>query len=588
MKDPTDAILRNLLTQTTQAYEAKLAELEAEKAWNQITLASLGDGVMRLDTEARIEYLNPAAERLLNLSLAEVEGMLVSEIVEVTNEVTGDRFEFPIQTCLASEAPLVLDESLVISCSERSRVPVSGTMARIPGSDAQAAAVVVVFRDISETRHLSLQLAHQARHDALTGLANRRAFERWLREALESSWSEGQRHVLAFVDLDRFKIVNDTCGHAAGDRLLRRVGRLFMELVRASDVVGRLGGDEFGILLWDCPIPRARGILQDLLARITNLGFVWQSTRLEIGASVGLVAVDGSFGSLVELLSAADHACYAAKREGSNRIREYRSDDEGIARQSGEAKWVVEVEDALRESRFELFAQEIRPSLNGDDEGRRFEVLLRMRGRDGELFSPMQFLPAAERFGLVTRLDRWVFKELLDWVVSLDSLARDRLRLCCVNLSALSVGDKQLLPFIRSELEASGVDPGILCFEITETAAVSDLEQAGILIRELTQLGCRFALDDFGTGMSSYGYLRQLPVEFVKIDGIFVQEMLAEPLDRAFVDSIHRIAGVMGARTIAESVSSEELALAAREIGVDYLQGYWIGHPAPLVDWKLS
>jgi len=432
---------------------------------------------------------------------------------------------------------------------------------------------------------MELALRHQASHDELTGLVNRREFERRLAGVLAPQPNQREPAALLYLDLDQFKIVNDTCGHHAGDELIRRVADTIRAAVRSSDTIGRLGGDEFGLLLPACTPAAALSIAETIRSNLTELRFSWGGRTFLVGASIGVVMLERGFGTVAEALSAADSACYLAKDSGRNRVQVFRQEDRQIQLRAEEMNWVVRIEEALENSRFELFAQEIRP-IDGSRLETSYEILLRLRDEDGRLIEPKEFLPAAERYGLMKRLDRWVIERTVQWLGGTpDVAAIPRL---AVNLSAASLADGDLLGFISSRLREHDVEPHRLGFEVTETAAISELGAAELLLESLRRLGCSIGLDDFGSGMSSFGYLRRLPVDYVKIDGEFVHAMNKDPVKRAIVASMHQIARVMGLRTVAEHVEGDAVLAHLREIGVDYAQGFAIGLPAPLRELVMS
>ena len=432
---------------------------------------------------------------------------------------------------------------------------------------------------------MELALRHQASHDELTGLVNRREFERRLSAAVAPLPDQREPGALLYLDLDQFKIVNDTCGHHAGDELIRRVADTIRAAVRSSDTIGRLGGDEFGLLLPACAPAAALSIAETIRSNLSELRFSWGRRTFLVGASIGVVMLERGFGTVAEALSAADSACYLAKDSGRNRVQVFRQEDRQIQLRAEEMNWVVRLEDALEHSRFELFAQEIRP-IAGPKLDTSYEILLRLRDEDGRLIEPMEFLPAAERYGLMKRLDRWVIERTIQRLGAVRDVAT--MPRLAVNLSAASLGDGELLGFISSRLREHEVAPHRLGFEVTETAAISELAAAELLLESLRKLGCSIGLDDFGSGMSSFGYLRRLPIDYVKIDGEFVQAMNKDPVKRAIVASMHQIARVMGLRTVAEHVEGDAVLALLREIGVDYAQGFAIGMPAPLAELVMS
>lgn len=423
-------------------------------------------------------------------------------------------------------------------------------------------------------------LLHQATHDELTGLVNRREFEHRVADAIQVQAHGAEGSALLYLDLDQFKIVNDTCGHPAGDELIRRVAETIRGSVRISDTLGRLGGDEFGLLLDACAPDVALSIAETIRSNLAELKFLWDGRMFVVGVSIGVVTLDHSFATVAEVLSAADSACYLAKDAGRNRVQVYRPDDRKIRSRTGEMNWVARIAEALEHSRFTLFAQDIRPISESSLESS-YEILVRLRDRDGQLIGPMNFIPAAERYGLMQRLDRWVIEHT---VAHLGELRRrdQRMPRLAVNLSAASLEGGDLFAFISGRLREHQVPPHRLGFELTETAAVSELNAVSRILNDLRSLGCSIGLDDFGSGMSSFGYLRRLPVDYVKIDGAFVHKMDGDAVDRAMVASIHQIARVMGLRTVAERVESESVLAALREVGIDYAQGHAIALPMPL------
>jgi len=396
---------------------------------------------------------------------------------------------------------------------------------------------------------------------------------------LESARQENKAHALCYIDLDQFKIVNDTCGHVAGDELLRQLTALLQARVRERDTLARLGGDEFGILLGNCRLDKAEEIAEEFCRTVKEFRFVWQEKSFEIGASIGLVAIEADSSSTADLLSAADSACYVAKDKGRNRVYVYQPDDEELVARHGEMQWVSRINQALEENRFELFYQPIVP-LQNTKEQMHVEVLLRMRDEDGKLIFPMAFIPAAERFDLMPAIDRWVVRNVFSFC---EASGRDGITYA-VNLSGASLSDVGLMGYLREQFATYDVRPCSISFEITETAAISNLSEAIYFISELKMLGCSFSLDDFGSGLSSFAYLKNLPVDYLKIDGGFIRTIVDNPIDRAMVESINHIGHVMEIKTIAEFVENDEIYKCVKDLGIDYAQGYHISKPQPLTD----
>lgn len=441
--------------------------------------------------------------------------------------------------------------------------------------------VLVTCEDISETRLLSEQLEHQAKHDYLTGLINRTEFERRLRRIINSE-SAGEEHALCYLDLDQFKVINDTCGHIAGDELIRQISDMLSNIVRKRDTLARLGGDEFAILMEHCTLTQATRVAKDLLKAVESFRFLWEGKRFSLGVSIGVVPIDVGQGSVNDILSVADAACYAAKDAGRNRMHVYQSDDDEFSRRRGEMQWVARINNALEGNCFCLAAQEI--SYIGKDvrhRGKHYELLVRMRGDNGEIIPPGAFLPAAERYNLSVKIDRWVVTTIFRWLTD-NPAELDALELCSINLSGHTLGDNAFLKMLLHQFQSGSIPPGKICFEITETAAVANLRVAVQFIHELKSIGCLFSLDDFGTGLSSFNYLKNLPVDFLKIDGSFVREVLKDPIDLTMVRSINDLGKVMGKKTIAEFVENTEILAILKELGIDYAQGYAIGMPVLL------
>ncbi|HLE94689.1 MAG TPA: PAS domain S-box protein [Sulfuricaulis sp.] len=448
-----------------------------------------------------------------------------------------------------------------------------------------------VGRDITAAHALSTQLTYQASHDTLTGLVNRRELERRLQRALESTKKDSAVHALCYLDLDQFKVVNDTCGHVAGDELLRQLAKVLPKCVRHQDTVARLGGDEFGVLLEHCSKEQALRVAEAMRRMVADFIFIWQDKTFNVGVSIGLVSITQATDNFNTLLSAADNACYAAKDLGRNRIHVYDETEAGMVRRHGDMQWVTRIHEAIEENRFELAFQPIvsvESFSPGQDNGwDHFELLLRMRDKSGKLIAPGAFLPAAERYNLISKLDRWVISTAFHWLARHPTHLK-RVDHCSINLSGQSFGNKEFLNFVLGIFKNGGMPPEKICFEITETSAISDLAGAIDFIKALREIGCLFSLDDFGSGLSSFGYLKSLPVDFIKIDGLFVKDIVEDPISYSMVKSINDIGHVMGKKTIAEFVENEAVLSKLREIGVDYAQGYGICKPQPLDELQVA
>lgn len=444
-----------------------------------------------------------------------------------------------------------------------------------------AAANEQLKQEISDRQRIQHQLSWQAAHDPLTGLANRRQFEQSLEEALIEAKAVNYKHILCYLDLDQFKIVNDTCGHAAGDELLRQVTALLQSKIRKSDVLARLGGDEFGVLLYHCSLELGRRVADKLLESIQAFRFVWHEKMFAIGASIGLVAIDATSESGVSVLSRADTAMYAAKDGGRNRVHVYEAGDHDLVQRCGDMQWVSRIVKALEENRFCLYRQAIAPIQPDNLATHHYELLLRMQDEKGQLVLPMAFIPAAERYNLMSQIDRWVIQTLFCVLQQVNSDAQS---VYTVNLSAASLNDDQFLDFLQQQFLQHQILPSTICFEITETSTIANLKKAAHFIHQLKKIGCHFALDDFGSGMSSLAYLKNLPVDYLKIDGHFIKNIVSDRVSAAMIEAINHIGHVMGLQTIAEFVENEEILEKVKRLGVDYAQGYGIGKPHPFYE----
>ena len=504
-----------------------------------------------------------------------------AEDLAFVQEQIGDAFSEQL-TDSELEFRMVRADASVLWIHERIRL--------LPKTSSTPAELRLVCRDVTEAHNLSQELSYQASHDSLTGLVNRRELENRLARVLDTARTDGSKHALCYLDLDQFKVINDTCGHVAGDELLRQLSEVLRSKVRRRDTLARLGGDEFGVLMEHCVLRQAERVANTLRKTVEEFRFSWENKTFSVGVSIGLVPVTSDTESVAGALSAADTACYVAKDQGRNRIHVYHPEDMELARRHGEMQWVARINQALEEDRFCLSVQPIRPlseiappnatppPLDGHGY---YEVLLRMRDASGRMVPPGAFLPAAERYSLSVRLDRWVVEKIFSW---LDGHPRqlERLTMCSINLSGHSIADEEFLQFVIASLDGTNVPAEKLCFEITETAAITNLVSATRFITALKGWGCHFALDDFGSGLSSFAYLKQLAVDFLKIDGVFVKDVVDDPINLAMVKSINDIGKVMGKRTIAEFVEDDKILQKLHELGVDYAQGYRIGRPAPL------
>lgn len=552
--------------------------LNKEKEQAQVTLESIGDAVITTDAKGFVDYLNPIAEAMVGWNRNDATGRLLPEVFRVYNEITGQPIENPVQRCLKENRIIEISKYSKLIGRHGDEYSIEDSAAPIRNKQDEVIGVVLVFHDVSTSRKMALELSWQATHDALTGLINRQEFEVRLEKMLHSAHEEGKTHSLLYLDLDQFKVVNDTSGHIAGDQLLRQLSDRFQQLIRDTDTLARLGGDEFGILMNNCPLEQAIRVADSFLKLLEDFRFIWDDKPFTLGVSIGVVSIDSDLESISQLLSYADIACYAAKESGRNRIHVYQADDNELVKRQGEMRWLAQIKLALEKDDFVLYAQPIEPVRGNGSQELHFEILLRLQDVEGNIIPPIAFLPAAERYDLMTHIDRWVvnkaFACLLD--KNMDNC------LLSINLSGQSLGDESFLDFIINELRSLNIPSHSICFEITETAAISNYSNALKFITRLRKEGCYFSLDDFGSGLSSFGYLKNFPVDFLKIDGSFVKDMIDDPIDYAMVVAINQIGHVMNIKTIAEFVENHDILKKLETIGVDYAQGYGIARPMPL------
>lgn len=574
-------LLGKALRYATERTHTLLALKASETRYREL-YENVVAGVFQTTPDGHFMAANPALVKLLGYDSE--DELLELNIARDLYMYAEDRENWMRNMAAAGE---IRNAELVLRRKDGNRIVVLENSRAVRNEQGRTLYYEGTLTDITEAHELSRQLSYEASHDALTGLINRREFESRLQSALDASTASGAVHALCYLDLDDFKIINDSCGHVAGDELLRQLAQTLQARVRSNDTLARLGGDEFGVLLHNCSLEDATAVASGLLKAIEQHQFVWGSSTFSVGASIGVVPVSGAFRRITQLLQAADAACYAAKDQGRSRIHVYQETDDIAARRHGEMQWVSRVKDALAENRFYLDAQPIVP-VSGNGAGlRNYELLLRMRDESGRVVPPGAFLPAAERYNLSQHLDRWVIGTAIDWL-STNRARAERIARIFVNLSGDSLADPQLLDFIRAQLRDRHVSPHKIGFEITETAAIGNLTRANQLISGLRTLGCAFGLDDFGSGVSSFAYLKALAVDFVKIDGLFIGNIIDDPVDYEMVRSITDIGHVMGKKVVAESVENVALLEKLREIGVDYAQGFAVGMPGPLDEIGLT
>jgi len=571
-------LLAKALQYATERTHTMLALKASESRYREL-YENVVAGVFQTTPDGKFMAANPALVRLLGY--ASEDELLELSIGEDLYVHAEDRANWLRNMAAAGE---IRNAELVLRRKDGRKIVVLENSRAVRDEQGNILYYEGTLTDITEAHELSRQLSYEASHDALSGLINRREFEMRLQRALDAAQATGTSHAVCYLDLDQFKIINDTCGHVAGDELIRQLAHLLQNRVRSNDALARLGGDEFGLLLHDCSMADAVGIANALLRAVEQYQFVWGASTFTVGASIGVVPLSSNFRRITQVLQAADAACYAAKDEGRNRVHVYQEDDTVVAQRHGEMQWVARVKRALNENRFFLEAQPIVPILEAGTQPtapRSYELLLRMRELDGSVVPPGAFLPAVERYNLTQRVDRWVISNALHWLAA-NPATTQRIGRVYVNLSGDSLSDPQLHDFIRAMLEETRVQPVKIGFEITETAAIGNLTRANQLIAELRRLGCAFSLDDFGSGVSSFAYLKALTVDWLKIDGLFVGNIVHDPVDHEMVRSITDIGHVMGKKVVAESVESTAVLERLRQMGVDYAQGHALGSPIGL------
>jgi diguanylate cyclase (GGDEF)-like protein/PAS domain S-box-containing protein len=562
----------------------KAIEKERDKSRDllQVTLDSIGDAVITTDTEGRVQWLNPVAERMTGWLKAEAMGKPLLQVFVILHEETREPAEDPVRQCLSQGKIVGLARGTVLVSRDGTEYGIEDSASPIRDVDGLGHGAVLVFHDVSEQRRLSREMTRRASHDQLTGLVNRSEFEARLGRLFAALKQENSNNALLYIDLDQFKLVNDACGHSVGDDLLKQVSALLRHAVRQRDTVARLGGDEFGIILERCDMAQGKKTAQKICDQMEEFRFLHDGRRFRVGASIGLVPVDRRWSNMAQVLQAADTSCYAAKEAGRNRVHVWFDTDRAMKARKGEMQWASRLEQALDEDRFELHGQRIEaiaPSARA--EGLHCEILLRLREHDGTLIPPGAFLPAAERFNMATRIDRWVVRRTFDWMERAAREGRE-IAMIAINLSGHSIGDRAFHRDVREMVAHAGFEVRHLCFEITETAAITNFSDAKVFIGEMRSLGVKIALDDFGAGASSFGYLKSLPVDYLKIDGQFIIDLLDDALDNAAVRCFREVAEVVGVTTIAECVERRDVHQALREIGIDMAQGYLIHRPEPL------
>jgi len=556
--------------------------LSRSKRQAQYTLESIAEGVITTDNEGRVDYMNLAAEALIGTNRDDATGRRIGELFTLVDDADRRPLGDPVERCLAMRRRVNMGRrAVMVSFDGKKEHSVEITASPIRGPGSSISGTVVVFHDVGEIRGLTRKMSYQATHDPLTGLINRREFERRLDDAMVTAHSKEAIHMMFYMDLDRFKAVNDSCGHLAGDNMLRAVASLIKEQVRDSDFVGRLGGDEFGALLVGCPIKKARQIATDICDAVADYRFVWKDKIFNIGISIGLVEISHVSGSPQDVMSAADSACYVAKQAGRGKVHVYSARDESIARERGDIQWLRLLQTALHEGRFELAVQPIIAMSGGAESGPSVEVLIRLSDSNGRTANSAEFLRPAERYQLMPQIDRWVVNAALT-AVSNGEIKLPSGRSCAINLSGQTLGDESFLGFVVDALDGTGVAPASICFEVTESAILSNVQHAQRFIEVLHGIGCEFSLDDFGSGLGSFSSLKHLPIDYLKIDGSYTQNLKSDEVNQEMVAAMIKLARTMQFRIIAEQVEHQEDFDWLRDVGVDFVQGYFIEEPIPL------
>jgi len=556
--------------------------LSRSKRQAQYTLESISEGVITTDNDGRIDYMNLAAETLIGTNRDDASGHRIGELFKLVDDADRRPLGDPVDRCLAMRRRVNMGRrAVLVTLDGEHEHSVELTASPVRGPSNSISGTVVVFHDVGELRGLTRKMSYQATHDPLTGLINRREFERRLDEAMDSAHAEEAVHMLFYMDLDRFKAVNDSCGHMAGDNMLREVAALIKDQVRDSDFVGRLGGDEFGALLIGCPIDKARQIATDICNAIADYRFVWKDKIFNIGISVGLVEISHASGTLQDLMSAADSACYMAKQQGRGKVHVYSARDEAVARERGDIQWLRQLQTALHEDSFELAVQPIIAMRGETDTGPAVEVLIRLNDGRGRSTDSAEFLRPAARYQMMPQIDRWVINATLA-AISGGEIKLAGHRSCAINLSGQTLGDEAFLGFVVDALDRSGVAPSAICFEVTETAILSNVQQAQRFIEVLHGIGCEFSLDDFGSGLGSFSSLKHLPIDYLKIDGTYTRNLQTDLVNQEMVSAMIKLARTMEFQIVAEQVEHQEDFDWLRDVGVDFVQGHFIEAPSLL------
>jgi diguanylate cyclase (GGDEF)-like protein/PAS domain S-box-containing protein len=555
----------------------------ATRPRSMVTLDAMGESVMTVDNEGRIDYINHSAETLLGQRFDQVIGKSFPEIASLVDETDRRSLGDPVRKALTAGGRVTMGRrAVLVPTSGAAEHSVELSVTPLLSESRETLGLVLVLHDTSELRGFTRQMTYQASHDALTGLVNRREFERRLQEAMDLAQTGNAAHALCYLDLDRFKVVNDTCGHTAGDNMLREVASIIKEAVRDSDTAGRIGGDEFALLLVGCPLEKARQIADDVVRAVNDYRFVWKDKIFNIGVSIGLVEIGRGGGAIEDIMGSADSACYVAKKQGGVHVHVYSAREEANARHSGEIHWLQKLQGALRDNKFELYYQPIVHARSGGLRGPALEVFVRLVAENGQPGPPpAEFIRAAERYRLMPHVDRWVVQAVLS------ALGRGGMKLpegrsVAINIAGQTLGDAEFLEFVVECFDHTGATPSDICFEVTESSVVANLDHARRFIAVLHGMGCEFALDDFGSGLSSFSTLKTLPMDYLKIDGSFIRNLAADTVNQAMVSAMIELSRSLNFRIVAEQVEDQLSLDTVKSMGIDFVQGFIIGRPQPL------
>jgi diguanylate cyclase (GGDEF)-like protein/PAS domain S-box-containing protein len=558
-------------------------KIQEQRLWFSSILNSLEEGVVAFNEKNEITFMNPTAQAITGWTIDEIEDDH-SKVLKLSDEGSGKEVTLPLGAEQGSAT--VFFQNILLESRSGVLTQIEGSMVSITGNRKNTIGKVFTFRDITEMKRMYDTIHYQATHDPLTGLANRSGFSTKLSDLLDNSKDRSSAHAMLYLDIDQFKIVNDTVGHAAGDELLLQTTRILKQVFRNGDYCARLGGDEFAVLLEHTSHDIALKIATRLQKTIHGTKFDWEGKNYNLSASIALVPVNSESGDANAVLAAADDACYVAKDKGGNRVEVYETEKSTFEQRRGEMHWIAKITEALEEDRYVLYFQHIQPIKPGEAFPPKVEVLIRMLDKQNRLIMPMDFIPAAERYNLSPSLDKWIIISALKNFQSKLDAYKDKNYVFSLNISGATMMDEGFLSFIQESLDVFKIPPEHVSFEITETAAIRNMNTAASFITSLKKLGCTFALDDFGKGFSSLSYLKNLPVDYLKIDGSFVKDMHTDPVNRAMVEAINTLAHTIGVKTVAEFVSSKEIYQILKEIGVDYAQGYYINKPEPLDEFN--